>query len=59
MFYRKKIYQKKLLQKNIFEYSPLGDELKKQTGVAKKQYQKLDKVYEFDKKEEDKIKKID
>ena len=27
-----------------FEYSLLGKELKKQTSVAKKQYQKLDKI---------------
>ena len=32
-----------------FEYSPLGKELKKQTGFAEKQYQKLDNTYEFDK----------
>ena len=31
-----------------FEYSLLGSEL--QTDIAKKQYQVLDKVYEFDKK---------
>ena len=29
-----------------FEYSPLGSELKKQTSVAEKQYQKLDKAFE-------------
>ena len=33
-----------------FEYSPLGEELKKQTSVAEKQYQKLDNTYESDKK---------
>ena len=27
-----------------FEYSPLGSELKKQTDIAKKQYQGLEKV---------------
>ena len=32
-----------------FEYSPLGSELEKQTDLAKKQYQGLDKVCEFDK----------
>ena len=32
-----------------FEYSLLGKELKKQTSVAEKQYQKLDNSYEFDK----------
>ena len=31
-----------------FEYFPLGKELKAQTGIAKKQYQRLDKTYEFD-----------
>ena len=28
-----------------FEYSPLGKELKAQTGIAKKQYQGLDKAF--------------
>ena len=32
-----------------FEYSPLGKELKAQTDIAKKQYQKLDDTYRFDK----------
>ena len=32
-----------------FECSLLGKELKKQTSVAEKQYQKLDNSYEFDK----------
>ena len=32
-----------------FEYSLLGKELKKQTSVAEKQYQKLDNTFEFDK----------
>ena len=32
-----------------FEYSPLGRELKAQTDIAKKQYQKLGNNYEFDK----------
>ena len=39
-----------------FEYLPLGIELKKQT---KKEWQKSDQVYEFDKKDEDKTKSID
>ena len=43
-----------LLIKGLFEYSPLGSELKKQIHIAKKQYRGLDKVYEFDKKEGDK-----
>ena len=32
-----------------FEYSSLGKELKAQTAIAKKQYQKLDHTFEFDK----------
>ena len=32
-----------------FEYSTLGKELKAQPDIAKKQYQKLDDTYEFDK----------
>ena len=35
-----------------FEYSPLVSEFKKQTSAAQKQYQKLDKVSESDKKEQ-------
>ena len=31
------------------EYSLLGKDLKAQTDIAKKQYQKLDDIYEFDK----------
>ena len=31
------------------EYSPLDKELKAQTDIAKKQYQKFDDTYEFDK----------
>ena len=34
-----------------FEYSALGSELKKQSGIAKKQYQGLDKIHKFHKKE--------
>ena len=30
-----------------FDYSPLGKELKAQTDIAKKQYQKLDDIDEF------------
>ena len=47
--------EKDLLEKAAatkrFEYSPLGKELKAQTSAAKKQYQKLDKVFEYNKKE--------
>ena len=32
-----------------FEYSPLGNELKKQTDIAKKQYQGQDKTFSFSK----------
>ena len=31
------------------EYLPLGKEIKAQTDIAKKQYQKLDITFEFDK----------
>ena len=41
--------EKKLPTKKRFEYSPLGKELKVQTGIAKKQYQGLDKIYQFNK----------
>ena len=45
--------EKDLLEKAAalkrFEYSPLGKELKAQTDIAKKQYQKLDDNFEFDK----------
>ena len=44
--------EKYLLQKAAtvkrLEYSPLDKELKAQTDIAKKQYQKLDNTYEFD-----------
>ena len=39
-----------------FQYSPLGKELKTQTSAAEKEYKKLDKVFESNKKEE-KVKK--
>ena len=45
--------EKDLLEKAAtmkrFEYSQLGKELKAQTGIAKKQSQKLDDTYKFDK----------
>ena len=45
--------QKDLLEKAAtmkrFEFSSLGKKLKAQTDIAKKQYQKLDNTYEFDK----------
>ena len=40
-----------------FEYSPLCSEVRKKISVAEKQYQKLEKVFEPNKKEEDKKKK--
>ena len=39
-----------------FEYSPLGEDLKKQTNVAEKQYWKFYRVSESNKNEEDKTK---
>ena len=44
---------KKIATIERFEYSPLRSELKKQIDVARKQYQRLDKVYKFDKNEKD------
>ena len=45
--------EKDLLEKaatmKIFEYSLLGSELRKQTSVPEKQYQKFDKVFESNK----------
>ena len=38
------------------EYTPLGSELRKQASVAEKQQGKLGKVFEPNKKEEDKTK---
>ena len=43
------LLEKNLLEKaasiKIFEYWPLGTEFRKQTSAAKKQYQKLEKVF--------------
>ena len=33
-----------------FEYSPLGSELKYKTDIAKKKHQRLDIIFESDKK---------
>ena len=48
--------EKDLLEKAAalkrFEYSPLDKELKKQTNVAEKQYQKLDNAFESNKRKE-------
>ena len=59
----KMFYQKNLLKKaaaiKIFGYSPLSSELRKQTSVAEKQHQhQVDKVFEANKREEDKTKNI-
>ena len=40
-------YQKKTATMRKFEYSPLGKELKEQTDITKKQYQKLDNTFEL------------
>ena len=40
-----------------FEYDPLGKELKKETSVAEKHYQKLDNDFESSKREQVKTKK--
>ena len=44
-------YPKDLLEKAaaLKRFSPLGRELKRQTSVAEKQYQKLDNTYKSDK----------
>ena len=42
-----------------FDNSPFGKELKAQTSAAEKRYQKLDKVFEYDKKEEKLLKSRD
>ena len=57
MFYLKKTCYKKFLQRKDL---PLGKELKAQTDIAKKPYQKLDDTFGFDKiikKEEPTLKK--
>ena len=48
-FLPKTDFQEKTFAWKKFEYSPLGNELKAQTDIAKKQYQKCDKIFEFDK----------
>ena len=56
MFYQKKDLLEKAAAIKRFEYSPLEKELKKQTIVAVKQYQKFDNAFESNKNEEDKTK---
>ena len=54
------LLEKELLEKATaikrFEYAPLGKELKKQTSVTEKQYEKIDDAFESNKKEKDKTK---
>ena len=49
-FFTRKRIAKKAATIKKFEYLPIGSELKRQTDSAKKKYQVLHKVYEFDKK---------
>ena len=58
MFLEKNLERKSYYNQR-FEYSPLVSELKKLTDIANEQYQRLDKVYKFEDKEEDKTKIID
>ena len=58
VFYQRRGLLEKASTVKRFEYSSLGSELEMQTNTAKTQYQELDKVYEFDKKESDKIIKM-
>ena len=44
-----KDFQEKTATMKRFEYSPLGKELNAQTDIEKKDYQKLDATFEFDK----------
>ena len=50
MYYQKNDLLEKATVLKKFEYSPLDKELKAQTSAAEKQYQKLDKVFESNKK---------
>ena len=56
IFYHKKDFLEKSAAIKIFQYSPLGKELKKQTSVVEKQYQKFNNAFESNKNEEDKTK---
>ena len=47
MFYQKESLLEKVPTMKRFEYMLLRKELKAQTGIAKKQYQKLDDTYVF------------
>ena len=48
IFYQKKNLLGKATTLKRFEYAPLGKLLKARTNIAKKQYQKLDNIFEFD-----------
>ena len=50
--FAEKDYQEKATALKRFEYSPLGKELKAETSVVEKQYQKLNKIFESDDEEE-------
>ena len=55
MFYQIKILLEKAAIFISFEYSSLGSALKNQSDIiARREYQGLDKVYKFHKKEDDK-----
>ena len=49
MFYQKKQQLEKAATMKRFKHSILSNKLKAQTEIAKKQYQKLDDTFEFDK----------
>ena len=49
---------KKVATIKRFEYSPLDKELKAKSDIAEKQYQRLNRVYEFDKKEDEKSQQL-
>ena len=48
MFHQEDVTEKAAALKK-FEYSSLGKELNTQTNIVKKQYQKLDNTFGFDK----------
>ena len=50
-------YKKKNCYNQRFEYSPLVNELKKQTDIAKKQYQGLNNVHRFNRDFDEVMKK--
>ena len=48
MLLEEDLLEKAVIQIKRFEYSPLASQLKIHIDIAKKQYQRFDKVYEFD-----------